>query len=176
MSYRPLSSAKSIWLFGLSGAGKTTFANELVSSINGPYLHLDGDVLRQGVCSDLGFSLHDRIANVTRVAHICKTCNQQGISCIVSMITPTANMRTLARDIIGKDKFRLIYMSTPLEVCIERDSKGLYSKKTMDLTGINQQFDPPMPDEDTSLVLNTATSSLSDMVTLARGFIRKEGL
>jgi adenylylsulfate kinase-like enzyme len=59
---------------------------------------------------------------------------------------------------------------------VERDSKGLYSKKTLDLTGVNQQFDPPHPSEDTSLVLNTATSSLSDMITLARGFVCKEGL
>ena len=167
---------RTVWIFGLSGAGKTTFAKELITSMRMPYLHLDGDVLRQSVCADLGYSLEDRLENVRRVANICSLCNGQDISCVVSMITPTQNMRQIARNLIGADKFRLIYLSTPLDVCSARDNKGLYAQNADCLTGVHQTFEPLGEDEDASLILSTATSSMSDLVTLARGYVRKEDL
>lgn len=167
---------RTVWIFGLSGAGKTTFAQEIINTMRMPYLHLDGDVIRQSICSDLGFSLEDRLENVRRVAGICKMCNDQDISCVVSMITPMKFMRQTARRIIGEDKFRLIYISTPLEVCAVRDSKGLYGKNAECLTGVKQEFEPLGNDEEASLILSTATSSISDQVTLARGYTRREDL
>lgn len=167
---------RTVWIFGLSGAGKTTFAQEIINTMRMPYLHLDGDVIRQSICSDLGFSLEDRLENVRRVAGICKLCNDQDISCVVSMITPMKSMRQAAQSIIGEDKFRLIYISTPLDVCAARDSKGLYGKNADCLTGVQQEFEPLGEDEKASLILSTATSSVSDLVTLARGYVRKEDL
>lgn len=170
------SQVRTIWIFGLSGAGKTTFAKELITTMRMPYIHLDGDELRRGVCADLGFSMQDRMENVRRVANICKVCNDQDISCVVSMITPAQGMRQLARNIIGADKFRLIYLSTPIEVCSARDCKGLYAQDTECLTGVHQTFEPLGAEEEASLILSTATSSMSDLVTLARGYSRKEDL
>ncbi len=170
------SRVRTVWIFGLSGAGKTTFAQEIINTMRMPYLHLDGDVVRQSICSDLGFSIEDRLENVRRVANICRLCNDQDISCVVSMITPLQAMRQVARSLIGPERFRLIYLSTPLDVCSARDCKGLYEQNVDCLTGVQQEFEPLREDEDASLILSTATSSMSDLVTLARGYVRKEDL
>lgn len=175
MTYPRSERAGTIWLFGLSGSGKTTFARHLIENIWAPTLHIDGDVMREVICADLGFSMEDRITNIMRAAGFCCMCNDQGITCVVSMITPKKDMRDVARRLIGEHRFSLIYMSTPIEVCEERDPKGLYAANTHNLTGRGQEFEFPLPEENTSLILDTSTTDFQSMKVLARGFVHKKG-
>ena len=138
------------WLTGLSGAGKTTLAQALLQhlrSLGQLACVLDGDELRAGLCSDLGFSAQDREENMRRTAQLAKLLNSQGISAIVALISPTSVGRTMARSTIGSDQFVEIYVSTPLSVCQQRDPKGLYSKASLDksfaLTGIAAPYEAP---------------------------------
>ena len=152
------------WLTGLSGAGKSTLAQALASRLrvaNRAVCVLDGDELRMGLSSDLGFSAEDREEQCRRVAEIAKTLNGNGIFAIVALISPTQTSRTKARNIIGEDRMREIYIATPLAVCQQRDVKGLYAKARQEtgiqLTGVQSPYEVPShPD----LVIDTATVDL----------------
>jgi len=106
----------------------------------------DGDIIRKGLNKDLGFSLEDRFENIRRIAEVNKLFLDSGIVTINAFISPTENIRKMARDIIGENRFFEIYLSTPLEKCIERDPKGLYKKildgKIKDFTGVDSIFEP----------------------------------
>jgi adenylylsulfate kinase len=135
----------------LSGAGKTTLAKELEKRmhING-YLTqvLDGDNIRTGINSNLGFSDVDRMENIRRIAEVSKLLIHSGVITINSFISPTHDIRDLAMDIIGRENFIEVFVSTPIEECEKRDVKGLYKKaregKIKNFTGIDSPFEAPL--------------------------------
>jgi adenylylsulfate kinase len=142
---------KVIWLTGLSGSGKTTIAVELEKYLfNNGYIAIliDGDILRAGLNSNLGFSLEDRNENIRRAAEVSKLFIHTGIICITSFITPTEETRHIARSIIGKDDFIEVFLDTPLDICEKRDVKGLYKKarkgEIPDFTGISSPYEIPL--------------------------------
>lgn len=137
------------WLTGLSGSGKSTIALAAERSLyNAGYLVqiLDGDNLRFGLNSNLGFSDEDRQENIRRVAEVAKLYIQTGVIVICSFVSPTIAIRKMARHIIGPD-FNEIYVNASLEICEDRDVKGLYQKaragEIKDFTGIHQPFEIP---------------------------------
>ena len=139
-----------IWLTGLSGAGKTTLAKYLEEDlfIRG-YLTqiLDGDNIRSGVNSNLGFTNTDRHENIRRIAEISKLFLNCGIITINCFISPTEEIRDMARRIIGNDDFIEVYVNAPLNICEARDVKGLYSRarrgEIKEFTGITSPFEAP---------------------------------
>ncbi len=156
-----------IWFTGLSGSGKSTVANALEIRLNQAgklsYL-LDGDNVRLGLCSDLSFSDVDRKENIRRVAHVAKLLYEANVITLVSFISPFRHERDTARSLIGVD-FLEIFVSTPLEVCEQRDSKGLYSKARKGeipfFTGISSPYEPP---EHPELTLYSHQETLEESV------------
>ncbi len=151
-------SAKVIWLTGLSGSGKSTIANELEKTLFASGMHsyiLDGDNLRLGINKDLGFTRSDRAENVRRVAEIARLMSDAGLVVIVALVSPFASDRDSAREIFEQGKFAEVWVKTPIEICAERDPKGLYKKAAdgslPNLTGVGQEYEPPTKAE---LVLN----------------------
>lgn len=141
---------KAIWLTGLSGAGKTTIALNLERELQkkGYFTKVfDGDVIRLGINKDLGYSLEDRMENIRRIAEITKIFLNTGIVVICSFISPTKEIRELAKSIIGENDFIEVYVNSPIEICEKRDVKGLYSLARkgllVDFTGIDSVYEPP---------------------------------
>lgn len=139
-----------IWMTGLSGAGKTTLAQRLQHLIvqeNQKVFILDGDVLRQGLCCDLSFSLKDRSENIRRTANVARLLNEAGVTVIVALISPMIADRANARAVIGNAHFVETYLSADLGACEQRDPKGLYRKARSglipDFTGISSPYEPP---------------------------------
>lgn len=156
------------WLTGLPGAGKTTLAEALAQSLRNTQQAvcvLDGDMLRAGVNQDLGFSAVDRETNVQRTAHLARLLNEQGITAIVALISPTRTGRAAARDIISPGRFIEIHINTPLAICQQRDPKGLYARAQQDsslaLTGLQAPYEAP---EQPALRINTHETPLADAV------------
>ena len=157
-----------LWLTGLSGSGKSTVAKHLERKLHGNgYLVkvLDGDNLRSGMNGDLGFSVEDRRENIRRVAEIANLFNDTGIITLSSFISPTLEIRQMAKEIIGEDNFHEVYISASLEVCEGRDVKGLYQKaragEIKDFTGINSPFEAP---ENPAAVIDTGKDSIEACV------------
>lgn len=158
--------SKVLWLTGLSGSGKSTVAKylERVLFVEG-YLPqvLDGDNIRFGINSNLSFSSEDRLENIRRIAEISKLYLHSGIICINSFISPTREMRHLARSIVGSEDFIEIYINAPIEVCEARDVKGLYQKARAGLikgfTGIDDPYEAP---ENPELEIRTDQMSVED--------------
>lgn len=139
-----------LWFTGLSGAGKTTLATAMLQKLKAqgvPAVLLDGDILRQGLCQDLGFSAQDRSENIRRAAEVCKITRDAGMVTLAAFISPLHSDRLLAKKIIGAENFREIYVSTALETCISRDVKGLYKKaiagEIKNFTGISSDYEAP---------------------------------
>lgn len=123
--------SKVIWLTGLSGSGKSTIAQRLEQLLfsEGYFAQvLDGDNIRMGISNNLGFSVEDREENIRRIAEVAKLYLHSGILTLASFISPTRAIRDMARKIIGPEDFVEIYINAPLEVCEQRDVKGLYAK------------------------------------------------
>lgn len=142
--------SKVLWLTGLSGSGKSTVAKylERVLFVEGFFPQvLDGDNIRFGINSNLSFSADDRLENIRRIAEISKLYLHSGVICINSFISPTREMRDLARQIVGSEDFIEIYINAPIEVCEARDVKGLYQKARAGLikgfTGIDDPYEAP---------------------------------
>lgn len=140
-----------IWFTGLSGSGKTTVAIALEKELQTKGLLtqiLDGDNIRTGINNNLGFSDVDRIENIRRIAEITKLFVNCGVVTICCFVSPTEEIRTIAKNIIGKDDFIEIFVNTSLEVCEKRDVKGLYAKarkgEIKDFTGITAPFEAPI--------------------------------
>jgi len=157
-----------IWMTGLSGAGKTTIAQHLELALNNRgYLTqvLDGDNIRSGINNNLGFSEEDRYENIRRIAEVSKLLMDSGIICINSFISPTNEIREMAKQIIGKENFIEVFIDAPLDVCEQRDVKGLYEKarkgEIKNFTGIDAPFDKPM---DADIVLPTDKLSVEESV------------
>lgn len=154
-----------VWMCGLSGSGKSTIANavERVLHQQGRFTTiLDGDNLRTGLNSNLGFTDQDRLENIRRFAEVAKIFVSQGIITFVSAITPRGELRDLARGILGEDLFE-VYIKASYETCEKRDVKGLYAKaargEIQHFTGKDGSFDPP---QNADLVLDTENTSIED--------------
>jgi adenylylsulfate kinase len=139
-----------LWFTGLSGSGKSTLAIEVEKELyTSGYLTqiLDGDNIRSGLNANLGFSEEDRKENIRRIAEVAKLFANCGIVTLTSFVSPTREIRSMAKNIIGENLFMEIYVNAPLEVCEERDVKGLYKKaragEIKDFTGIHQPFEAP---------------------------------
>jgi adenylylsulfate kinase len=163
-------SAKVIWFTGLSGSGKTTLASNLEKELFFRRFFcqvLDGDNIRSGINNNLGFSEIDRLENIRRIAEVSKLLINTGMITICSFISPTEEIRHMARSIIGEKDFIEIFLNPPLEVCEQRDTKGLYKKaragEIKDFTGISSPFEAPLnPD----LEIDTSVTSIKDDVEL----------
>ena len=124
-------SPKVIWMTGLSGSGKSTIAQELAKTLVGRtnlVRILDGDKLRSTICKDLGFSEADRKENIRRAADLAKQLFNAGNTVIAALISPYAEDRQKVREMFEKGQFIEVYVDTPIEVCMQRDPKGLYAK------------------------------------------------
>ena len=157
-----------IWFTGLSGSGKSTIAVALERELyTKGYLCklLDGDNIRTGINKNLGFTEEDRKENIRRISEVSKLFIDTGIITIAAFISPTRELRALAKSIIGKDNFIEVFISTPLNVCEERDVKGLYAKarkgEISNFTGISAPFEAP---ENPDLSLDTSTLSIEESV------------
>lgn len=142
---------KMIWFTGLSGSGKSTLAIALERELHNRGLLcriLDGDNIRTGINNNLGFSEEDRIENIRRIAEVSKLFVDSGVITIAAFISPTNEIRKMASSIIGSDDFIEVFVDTPLEVCEQRDVKGLYKKaragEIKEFTGISSPFEAPM--------------------------------
>lgn len=162
-------SAKTIWFTGLSGSGKSTLANELEKRLVAMGKHtmlLDGDNVRMGLNKNLGFREADRIENIRRIAEVSKLMNDAGLIVLTSFISPFAQDRQNAREIIG-DAFMEVYVSTPIEECERRDIKGLYQmarKGELDyFTGVTSPYEAP---EHPDAVIDTSQHSVEECVDL----------
>ncbi len=140
-----------VWFTGLSGAGKTTVARHLERALHDLGVHtfvLDGDILRTGLTRDLGFSDADRNENLRRFTEVARLFAEAGMVVLVSAITPFERARIEARDRVGANRFVLVHMATPLEVCEARDVKGLYKKARAgeigSFTGLTSPYEEPI--------------------------------
>ncbi len=138
------------WFTGLSGSGKSTLAIALerqLFDLDYQVVLLDGDNIRTGINNNLGFSLEDRTENIRRIAEVAKLFLANGIITLVSFISPTREMRKMAGEIIGAEHFAEVFIDTPLEICEQRDVKGLYKKARAgdipDFTGIHSPYESP---------------------------------
>jgi adenylylsulfate kinase len=157
-----------IWFTGLSGSGKSTIAIALERELHKRGLLcriLDGDNIRSGINNNLGFTEADRIENIRRIAEVSKLFVDTGIITIAAFISPSNDIREMAANIIGKDDFLEVYVSTPIEECERRDVKGLYAKarrgEIKNFTGISAPFEAPAQP---ALVLDTSALSLEESV------------
>lgn len=160
--------AKVVWMTGLSGSGKSTIAIALEKElVQKGFLTqvLDGDNIRTGINNNLGFSDADRTENIRRIAEVSKLFVNCGVITINCFVSPTNAIRNAAKEIIGKEDFVEVFIDTPLEVCEQRDVKGLYKKaragEIKDFTGINAPFEAP---ENAAIVVKTANKTVEESV------------
>ena len=139
-----------IWLTGLSGSGKSTIANNFEKRIHALGMHayvLDGDNLRMGLNSDLGFTPEDRAENIRRISEVAKVLVDAGLIVLVAVISPFEADRERAKSLFDEGEFLEVYVDTPADICVERDPKGLYKKARLgeikDFTGISSPFEFP---------------------------------
>lgn len=166
---------KVVWFTGLSGAGKSTLANlfqkviKEKSKIN--CIVLDGDELRAGLNKGLGFSQEDRKENVRRIAETAKVIQKQDCLVVVATISPSFEIRSLAKAIIGEDNYMEVYIKASIETCEKRDVKGLYfkarSNKITNFTGVSDLYEPPH----TAFVIDTENNTLDQSVDLLFSFL-----
>lgn len=169
-----------LWFTGLSGSGKSTVAIALERELQRRGLLcriLDGDNIRSGINSNLGFSAEDRRENIRRIAEVGRLFVDTGIITIAAFISPTEEVRQMAQQIIGPDDFKEIYISTPLEECERRDVKGLYARarrgEVKNFTGISAPFEAP---KHPALSLDTSRLSLEESVNRLINFLNEEVL
>lgn len=157
-----------VWFTGLSGSGKSTIAIALERELHRRGLLcriLDGDNIRSGINNNLGFSEEDRVENIRRIAEVGKLFVDTGIITLAAFISPNNALRRMAAEIIGKEDFIEVYVSTPIEVCEQRDVKGLYARarrgEIKDFTGVSAPFEAP---EHPDLSLDTSVLTLEESV------------
>ena len=157
-----------VWFTGLSGSGKSTIAIALERELHRRGLLcriLDGDNIRSGINNNLGFSEEDRVENIRRIAEVGKLFVDTGIITLAAFISPNNALRQMAAEIIGKEDFIEVYVSTPIEVCEQRDVKGLYARarrgEIKDFTGVSAPFEAP---EHPDLSLDTSVLTMEESV------------
>ncbi|WP_016778731.1 adenylyl-sulfate kinase [Anaerophaga thermohalophila] len=170
--------AKVIWFTGLSGAGKSTLAAALEKELySRGFLCklLDGDNIRTGINNNLGFTDEDRKENIRRIAEVCKLFLNCGVITIAAFISPTNEIRKLARSIIGEEDFIEIFVNPPLQVCEQRDTKGLYKKarkgEIKNFTGISAPFEAP---ENPDLVIDTSMVGVEESLRMVMEVLEKD--
>lgn len=160
-----------IFLTGLSGSGKTTLALEIRKEYP-EYVYLDGDVLRSGLNSDLSFSVEDREENIRRVIEISKLMNENGKNVIATFIMPLNSLRKQAKHKIPH--CYIVYVNAPIEVCEERDPKGLYKKVRQGIitnfTGIDSPFEEPTADV-CDLIIPTNQLSIAESSAVLKAYL-----
>ena len=167
-----------VWLTGLSGSGKSTVAMGVERELHARGILcriLDGDNIRAGINSNLGFSAEDRNENIRRIAEVGKLFVQTGIVTLACFVSPTNDLRRMAREIVGDDDFMEVYVSTPLEECERRDVKGLYARarrgEVKEFTGISAPFEAPLHAD---VSLDTSVLTLEQSVeTLTREIMKR---
>lgn len=157
-----------LWLTGLSGAGKSTIANGLSDKLNNIGIKnkvLDGDDVRMGICSDLGFTIDDRFENIRRIAEISKLFIESDFVVIVAAITPKQKMREMAANIIGRKNYVEVFIDASIQECEKRDTKGLYAKaksgEITNFTGVSASYQKP---ENAALTINTELLSVKEAI------------
>lgn len=153
-----------IWFTGISGAGKSTIAIEVergLANLGRLVYRLDGDNIRHGLCSNLGFSKVDRNENIRRVAEVAALFKDAGIITLVSFISPFKKMRQFAKDRVGSENYVEVYVKADLETCIKRDTKGLYKKaikgEISNFTAVSSPYEKP---DNPDLVIDTTKMSI----------------
>jgi len=166
-----------IWLTGLSGSGKSTIAMALERKLfdaGRQVFVLDGDIIRTGLCQDLGFSSKDRTENIRRIGEVARIMANSGLCVIVSFISPFRVDRDRVRDAMLEGCFIEVFVNAPLEVCEKRDTKGLYARairgEIADFTGISSPYEPPVSPE---VELNTDRLSVAEAVDSVLSFLRQ---
>ena len=165
-----------LWFTGLSGAGKSATANAVERRLHAMGRHsytLDGDNLRHGLTRDLGFTAADRVENVRRIAEVAKLFVDAGMIVLVSVISPFRDERRMAREMMDEGGFVEIFVDCPIEVCEQRDPKGLYRKaragRIRSFTGIDSAYEPP---ENPDIVLKTGERSVDEVADQVVDYLR----
>ena len=169
-----------LWMTGLSGSGKSTLARNLEKRLFGQgvrTLSIDGDYARRGLCGDLGFSEADRAENIRRVSETARLCFEQGNLVICSLVSPRRRDRAYPRRIIPEDRFFEVHVDCDLEICKERDPKGLYEKaldgEIREFTGVSAPYEPP---EHPELRLRTDALSVEECVDRIAAMLAAQGI
>jgi len=169
-----------LWFTGLSGAGKSTIADNLerkLHALGKRTFVLDGDNIRHGLNRDLGFTEADRVENIRRVAEVAKLFVDAGLITMVAFISPFRAEREIARELVGPDEFVEIFVDTPLEICEQRDPKGLYRKarrgELRNFTGLDSPYEPP---ESPELILDARSEPAEDLADHVIAFLRQHGM
>jgi len=157
-----------VWLTGLSAAGKSSIARKLERNLlrlgKHPFV-LDGDNIRRGLCSDLGFSPHDRKENIRRVGEVARLFAEAGLNCITALISPYREERAMVRRMFQPGQFIEVFVNAPIEVCEQRDPKGLYAKaranQIKEFTGVSAPYEPP---EHPEIVVQTDRLTVAEAV------------
>lgn len=164
-----------LWFTGLSGSGKSTVAIALERELHNRGLLcriLDGDNIRSGINNNLGFSAEDRVENIRRIAEVGRLFVDTGIITIAAFISPNNQLCEMAAEIIGKDDFVEVFVSTPLEECEKRDVKGLYAKarrgEIKNFTGISAPFEAP---EHPDITLDTSKLPVEESVKILLDYV-----
>lgn len=169
-----------LWFTGMSGAGKTTLAQRMYEELKhkrGLKVELlDGDVVRQNLSKGLGFSKEDRDTNIRRIGFVCNLLTRNDVIAIASAISPYEDVREEVRNMIGRDKFVLVYVNAPLDELIKRDVKGLYKKalagEIQNFTGISDPYEPPT---DPDVVVNTHEETIEESLNKILNHLRIRG-
>ncbi|AIC16430.1 adenylyl-sulfate kinase [Nitrososphaera viennensis] len=178
VSERSTNSQFVVWLTGLPGSGKTTLGNNLLSKLKELDVRtelLDGDIVRKELSPELGFTKEDRELHARRVIYLSKLLSRNGIGSIVSLISPYRELRTFAKKEIGIG-FVEVYVNCSLEICIERDPKGLYKKalegKIQNLTGLQDPYEEPLSPD---LIVYTAKETIEESTNKILVKLRESG-
>ena len=168
-----------LWFTGLSGSGKSTVANALeyrLYQLEYKTVLLDGDNLRYGLNRDLGFSADDRVENIRRVAEVSKLFVNSGMIVLTAFISPFIKDREMVKELVDKREFIEIFIDTPLDVCIQRDPKGLYQKairgELKDFTGISSVYEAPIRP---NITIQTDKISVDNSVDKILEYLKLEG-
>jgi len=168
-----------LWFTGLSGSGKSTIANVLESKLYAIGKHtylLDGDNIRHGLNKDLDFSDEDRIENIRRVGEVSKLFVDAGLIVICAFISPFCSDRQMVRDLVKEGEFIEVFIDTPLEICEQRDPKGLYQKaragKIPFFTGISSTYEPSVAP---NIHLKTDTLEIDESVSVILSYLNERG-
>ena len=166
-----------LWFTGLSGSGKTAIAKQVAQQLRDRGLkveRLDGDIVRQGLTSDLGFSKEDRDKNIERVTFVAKLLTRNGVAVLCSFISPYRERRNKSRQEIGE--FIEVYVECPVEVCAQRDVKGLYAKafagEVENFTGVSDPYEEP---ESPEIACHTAQETLEESVAKVITYLEEHG-